>query len=105
MIFLFFAVTICIIEGGSGDTALLGVTYALSLLSTWLCHRVKPRTAFGNLIVMIAYNIILGYNLVLNSRYGAGITWWFLILLLNTIQSIILLVYSIFIKLRTPKYL
>ena len=73
---LILAIVSCIIEGWSVDAALLGVTYTLSLLSTWLCQRVKPGTSFGNLIVMIAYNAILSYNLVFNSRYGAGLTWW-----------------------------
>ena len=97
-LFLFLlAIVSCIVEGWSEDTALLGVTYALWLLSTWLCQRVKPRTAFGNLIVMIAYNAILSYNLIFNSRCGAGITWWFITLFLNTLQSFSLLVYVIFI--------
>ena len=73
---LILAIVSCRIEGWSEDTALLGAAYALSLLSAWLCQRVKPRTSFGNLIVMIAYNAILRYNLVFNSRYGAGLTWW-----------------------------
>lgn len=85
----------CISEGLSGDTALLGGVYALSLLSAWLCHRVRPRVAYGNLIVMIAYNAILSFNLVLNSRYGSGMTWWFYAVLLNTIHSIALLLFII----------
>ena len=84
----------CISEGWSEDTALLGGAYALSLLSTWLCHKVRLRTAFGNLIVMIAYNAILSYNLVYNSQYGAGLTWWFFALLLNTIHSIVLMIFT-----------
>ena len=87
LVLLLLAIVSCIIEEWSEDTALLDVTYALSLLSIWLCHRVKSRTAFSNLIVMIAYNAILSYNLFFNSRYGAGLTWWLLILLLNTLQS------------------
>lgn len=79
--------------GWNEDTALLGVAYTLSLLSAWLCHRVRPRVAFGNLIVMIAYNTILSCNLVFNSRYGAGVTWWFFLLLLNTVHSIGLLIF------------
>ena len=103
-LFLFLlAIVSCIVEGWSEDAALLGVTYALWLLSTWLCQRVKPRTAFGNLIVMIAYNAILSYNLVFNSRYGAGLTWWLLILLLNTLQSLSLLGYVICIKTKIPE--
>ena len=85
----------CIFEGWSEDTALLGGTYALSLLSTWLCHKAKPKAAFVNLIVMIAYNAILSYNLVFNSQYGAGLTWWFFALLLNTIHSIVLIIVAI----------
>lgn len=85
----------CISEGWSEDTALLGGAYALSLLSTWLCHRVRPRVAYGNLIVMIVYNAILAYNLVFNSRYGAGMTWWFYALLLNTIHSISLMIFAL----------
>ena len=90
----------CIFEGWSEDTALLGGTYALSLLSTWLCHKAKPKAAFVNLIVMISYNAILSFNLVFNSQYGAGLTWWFFALLLNTIHSIGLM---IFVLLSTQK--
>lgn len=85
-------------EGWSEDTALLGGAYALSLLSAWLCHRVRPRVAYGNLIVMIVYNAILAYNLVFNSRYGSGMVWWFYAVLLNTIHSIALLGYSFIIR-------
>lgn len=73
----------CISEVWSEDTALLGGAYALSLLSTCLCHRVRPGVAYGNLIVMIVCNAILAYNLVFNSRYGSGMTWWFYALLLK----------------------
>ena len=88
----------CLSEVWSEDTALLGGTYALSLLLTWLCHRVRLRVAYGNLIVMIVYNAILAYNLVFNSRYGAGMTWWFYAVLLNAIHSIALLGYSFIIR-------
>lgn len=85
----------CISEGWSEDTALLGGAYALSLLSTWLCHRVRPRVAYGNLIVMVVYNAILAYNLVFNSRYGSGMTWLFYALLLNTAHSIGLMIFTL----------
>ena len=97
-VLLLLAIVSCIVEGWSEDTALLGAAYTLSLLSAWLCHRIKSRAAFDNLIVMIVYNAILSYNLIFNSHYGAGITWWFLALLLNTLQSFSLLVYVIFIR-------
>ena len=70
-VFLLLAIVSFMAEGWSEDGALLGAAYTLSLLLTWLCHKVKPRMAFGNLIVMIAYNAILSYNLVFNSQYGA----------------------------------
>ena len=88
----------CMSEGWSEDSALLGGAYALSLLSTSLCHKARPRVAYGNLIVMIVYNAILAYNLVFNSRYGAGMTWWFYAVLLNAIHSIALLGYSFIIR-------
>lgn len=93
LVLLILAIVSCMAEGWNEDAALLDAAYMLSLLSTWLCHRVRPRVAFGNLIVMIAYNAILSYNLVFNSRYGAGLTWWFFALLLNTIHSIGLLIF------------
>lgn len=77
-VLLLLAIVSCIIEGRSEDTALIGAAYALSLLSTWLCHGVRPKTAFVNLLVMITYNSLLSYNLVFNSYYGTGLTWWFL---------------------------
>ena len=90
----------CMSWGWREDTTLLGGAYALSLLSTYLCHKIRPRIAYGNLIVMVAYNAILAYNLVFNSQYGAGMTWWFFALLLNTIHSIGLM---IFVLLSTQK--
>lgn len=98
LVLLILAIVSCMAEGWNEDTALLGATYTLSLLSTWLCHRVRPRAAFVNLIVMIAYNAILSYNLVFDSRYGEGLTWWFYALLLNSIHSIVLLVYCLVIR-------
>lgn len=85
----------CISESLSEDTAMLGGAYALSLLSAWVCHRVRARVAYGNLIAMVVYNAILAYNLVFNSRYGAGMTWWFYALLLNTVHSTSLLIYTL----------
>lgn len=93
----------CISEGCSEDIALLGGTYALSLLSTCLCHKARPRVAYGNLIVMIVYNAILAYNLVFNSRYGAGMTWWFYALFLNTAHSIALLLFVIINVIKRKK--
>lgn len=98
LVLLILAIVSCMAGGWNEDTALLGATYALSLLSAWLCHRVRPRAALGNLIVMFAYNAVLSYNLVFNSRYGAGLIWWFFILLLNTIHSIGLLIYTSIIR-------
>ncbi len=95
LVLLLLAIVNCMAEGGSEDIALLGVAYALSLLSTWLCHKAKPKAAFVNLIVMIAYNAILSYNLVFNSQYGAGLTWWFFALLLNAIHSIGLMIFAL----------
>ncbi|WP_289288103.1 hypothetical protein [uncultured Duncaniella sp.] len=98
LVLLLMSIVSCMAEGWSEDTALLGAAYTLSLLSAWLCHRVRPRAALGNMIVMIAYNAILSYNLVFNSHDGAGLTWWFFILLLNTIHSIGLLIYTSIIR-------
>ncbi len=84
------------------DTMILGIAYVMSLLSTWLCHRIRPKAAFGNLLVVFLYNTILGYNLIFNNHGGEGFTWWFFLLLLNGIHSIGLLIYtsSIYIKKR-----
>lgn len=98
LVLLLLAIVSCMAGGWSGDTALLGAAYALSLLSAWLCHRVRPRAASGNLIVMIVYNAMLSYNLIFDSRYGEGLTWWFFALLLNSIHSIALLVYFLIIR-------
>ena len=77
------------------DTVLLGIAYALSLLSTWLYHRIRPKVAFGNLLVMFLYNAILGYNLIFNRYGGSGFTWWFYLLILNGIHSIGLIIFII----------
>lgn len=91
-------------EGWGEDIALIGAVYALSLLSTWLYHRVRPKTASGNLIVMVAYNTILSYNIVFNSRYGAGLTWWFFALLLNAGHSVALLIYYLVIRFAATRH-
>lgn len=86
----------CVINSRNEDTTLMGIAFALSLCSIWLCHiKVNHRAAFGNLIIMIIYNTVLGYNLIFNSQYGVGLVWLFFILILNTVHSIILFVFII----------
>ena len=103
LLFLLLAIVCCIAEGWSDDTVLLDAAYAMSLVTTWLCHRVRPRVAYGNLIVMIVYNAILAYNLVFNSQYGSGMAWWFYALLLNTAHSIALLLFVIINVIKRKK--
>lgn len=86
------------------DTMILGIAYVMSLLSTWLCHRIRPMAAFGNLLVMFLYNVILGYNLIFNSHGGEGFTWWFYLLLFNGVQSLILIIYVLYRHLKRLKY-
>lgn len=104
LVLFLMAIVCCMAEEWIEDTALLGGAYALSLLSTWLCHKAKPKAAFVNLIVMIAYNAILSFNLVFNSQYGAGLTWWFLVLLLNTVHSLSLLLYTFVIRFKLARH-
>ncbi len=91
----------CIVESWCEDTLLLGVAYALSLFSTWLIKMEEQKTAFINLLVLVIYNAILSYNLIFNSRYGSGMTWWAYAIILNTIQSILLIVYYLIVKIRS----
>ena len=103
LVLLLLGIASCMDQGWSEDTTLLGAAYALSLLSTWQCNRVRVRVAFGNLIVMTLYNAILSYNLIFHSNNGTGLTWWLLTLFLNTLQSSALLVYNIFITTKIPQ--
>ena len=94
-IMLFLMLGTCLSEGWREDTEFLGGAYAISLISTLWCHWDRPKIAFCNLIVMLVYNAILSYNLVFNSQYGAGMTWWLLALTLTTLHSIILVAFVI----------
>ena len=94
----------CFANYKSTDMALLGGACALSLLSAWLCHKIRSRVAFGNIIIMIVYNAVLAYNIAFNSQYGACFTWWFYSLLLNAIHSVVLLLYTLIMRLRCKAY-
>lgn len=93
----------CLYQGCSEDTLLLGIAYALSLILVCLCHKAGLKAAFKNLILMIAYNAILSYNLAFNSQYGAGLTWLVLALLFNTTQSTALLIYYILARYKASR--
>lgn len=96
---LFLIVTGCMIEGRNGEQETHDmIILALPLLSTWLCHRVKPRVAFYNLIVMIACYATVCLLVILNCSYRIGHKWWFVsatLMILTIIQSIALLILSI----------
>lgn len=80
------------------DMIILSIFYALSLLSTWLCHRIRPKAALGNLLVMFLYNLILWHNFSFNIDCGSGFIWWSCLLDLNAIHSIGLLIYTLIIR-------
>lgn len=95
IVLLLLVIGCCLTMNWNVDMALLSVAYALSMISTLLCHRIKPEVAFDNLIIMTIYNAVLTYNLTFHCQYGEGFTWYFLALLLNSIHSITLLIYMI----------
>lgn len=86
------------------EAVMLGIAYLLSLTSSRLCFRKKPKTALGNLIAMVLYNALLVYNFEFNSQYGAGLLWWFYILILNTLHSLFLLLYILAVRYMAKYY-
>ena len=86
------------------EAVMLGIAYLLSLTSSRLCLRKKPKTALGNLIAMVLYNALLVYNFEFNSQYGAGLVWWFYILILNTLHSLFLLFYILAVRYMAKYY-
>jgi len=89
------AVTACLCSSWSEDTLLLAVAFALSLIAVAFCHKASKRVACYNILFWLGYNALFSYGLLFKSKYGSGLTWWFFLLCLNTLQSIVLTAYSI----------
>lgn len=87
------AVSLC--SSWSEDTLLLAVAFALSLIAIANIHKFRKHTALCNILFWLGYNSLLSYGLLFKSEGGAGLTWWFYMLCLNTVQFIVLAVYSI----------
>lgn len=77
------------------DNLILIAEIVLLLAATAVCHRYGKRASFVNLIIMIAYTVPLGYNLIFNSTYGAGFTWWFYLVCVSFIQFLFVVIYTI----------
>lgn len=84
---------ICIELPFNEDNMILIGATVLLLAAIAVCRRCSKRASFVNLIVFIAYTALLGYNLLFNSAYGAGFTWWFYLLILNLVQFLALAIY------------
>ena len=89
------AVTVCLCSSWSEDTLILAVAFALSLIVVAFCHKASKRAAWCNILFWLGYNTLLSYGLLFKSKYGSGLTWWFFLLCLNTLQFIVLTAYSI----------
>lgn len=89
------AVSVSLCSSWSEDTLFLAVAFALSLIAIAIIHKFRNHTALCNIIFWLGYNALLCYELLFKSEGGAGLTWWFYLLCLNTLQFIVLAVYSI----------
>ena len=89
------ALVVCLRSPWCEDTFLLAVAFSLSLIAIAIIHKLKKRTALSNIIFWLGYNALLSFGLLFKSDGGAGLTWWFFLLCLNTLQFIVLTVYSI----------
>lgn len=89
------AVSVCLCSSWSEDTLLLAVAFALSLIAIAIIPKFRYRTALCNILFWLGYNAVLSYGLLFKSEGGAGLTWWFYLLCLNTLQFIVLAVYPI----------
>lgn len=88
----------CVIGGGDKEPELHDTVVILPLLSTLLCHKVSSKVAYGNLIVMIAFNAMLCLLAILNYVYRIGPKGWFvavILLELSIIQAIALLLFIV----------
>lgn len=84
------AVTVCLCSTWSEDTLLLAVAFALSLIAIAIIRKYRNRTALCNILFWFGYNAVLSYGLLFKSDGGTGLTWWFYLLCLNTLQFIVL---------------
>lgn len=89
------ALSVCLCTPWSEDTLLLAVAFALSLIAIAIIHKFRNRTALCNILFCLGYNAVLSYGLLFKSEGGAGLTWWFYLLCINTLQFIVLAIYSI----------
>ncbi len=89
------ALSVCLCSSWSEDTLLLVVAFVLSLIAIAIIRKFRYRTALCNIIFWLGYNAVLSYGLLFKSDGGAGLTWWFYMLCLNTLQFIVLAVYYI----------
>lgn len=94
------ALAVCIRSTWCEDTFLLAVAFSLSLIAIAIIHKLKKRTALCNILFWLGYNALLSYGLLFKSDGGAGLAWWFYLLCLNSLQFIILAVYSIILSIR-----
>jgi len=89
------AVAVNLCSSWSEDTLLLAVAFALSLIAIAIIHKIRYRTALCSILFWLVYNALLSFGLLFKSEGGAGLTWWFYLLCLNTLQFIVMAVYSI----------
>jgi|AATA01.1.fsa_nt_gi predicted neutral ceramidase superfamily lipid hydrolase len=86
---------ICVGLPFNEDNLILIAAMLLLLVTITIYHCNSKRVSFVNLIIMIAYSALLGYNLLFNSEHGAGFTWWFYLLMLSLVQFVTLVIYMI----------
>lgn len=94
------ALSVSLCSSWSGDTLLLAVAFALSLIAIAIIHKFRNHTALCNILFWLAYNALLSFGLLFKSEGGAGLTWLFYLLCLNTVQFFVLAVYSIILIIK-----
>lgn len=94
------AVAVSLCSSWSEDTSLLAVAFALSLIAIAIIRKFRYRTALCSILFWLVYNALLSFGLLFKSEGGAGLTWWFYLLCLNTVQFIGLSVYSIILIIK-----
>lgn len=68
------------------------VVYWLTLAGLTMKSRNRKQTLTVNLAIHVAYSIYFFYGMAYKSQYGAGLAWWFYLLVILSVHWLINLV-------------
>lgn len=87
----------------TGDNIVFYGSLVVTSVFIYVVKKHNKPLFYISIALFVVYSSYFIYNLFYNSKYGAGLVWWFYLIFISCLHSVVLIIYLLVKKYKSWK--